>query len=181
MRFAELRKLVEQLVAGAGGGSGGGGTTVVHSTDVPDQTVTLADDSMAFPQDLATLWTLEGPGLFQVGIWYEISPFDDNDYVAVTLVATSELDAEQAITMGPDSRAFASNGGTGSVVPGAAAWLRQRGGDFAPQILMTSESREYKLRIGGFHYHEDDPGDTTAPVVGDVQIRNMHVVAVRLD
>jgi hypothetical protein len=54
MRFAELRKLVEQLVAGAGGGGGGGGTTVVHSTDVPDQTVTLADDSFSFPQDLAT-------------------------------------------------------------------------------------------------------------------------------
>jgi hypothetical protein len=181
MRFAELRKLVEQLVAGAGGGGGGGGTTVVHSTDVPDQTVTLADDSFSFPQDLATLWTLEGPGLYQVGIWYEINPADDNDQVAITLVATNELDGEAAQTMGPDSRAFASVGGAGSVVPGDTTWLRQRGGDPSPQVFMASESREYKLRIAGFHYHDDDPGDTTVPVTGGVQIRNMHVVAVRLD
>jgi hypothetical protein len=71
-------------------GGGGGGATVVHATDVPDQTITLADDSWSFNQHLADLWRVEGPGFWLLGLWYEVKPFDDNDQVMVQAIGTPE-------------------------------------------------------------------------------------------
>jgi hypothetical protein len=162
-------------------GAGGGGSNVVHATDVPDQTITLADDSWSFPQHLADLWRVEGPGFWMLGLWYEVKPFDDNDQVMCQVMGTPEpTGAGRSFQVGPDSRAYASVGGSGSLAPGGGGWLRSRGGDAFPALLMPSEYQDFVLNIAGFHYNDADPGNFDIPLLGDVQIRNMRAIAVRL-
>lgn len=154
---------------------GGGGSLVAHATNVPDQTITLAAASA--PQDVTDLWRIDGPGLWAVAGWYEVKPFDDNDYAGLTLIADTDLGVGQlASTGGPNARAF-----TTAEEELAGGWIRQHVGAGFPDVLMPSQWREYKLQAFGYHYHDDDPGDTATPVLGDVLIRNVRIVAVRLD
>lgn len=153
---------------------GGGGATVLHATDVPDQSIALVTPGQ--PQELAELWRVNGPGLIAVVGWYEIKPFDDHDYAGIGLMAATDTGGGVGSNGGPDARAFSE---AGEILAGG--WIRQKIGNPFPDILTPSQWRDYRLEILGFHYHDDDPGDTTAPALGNVQIRNMHVVAIRLD
>lgn len=154
---------------------GGSGTTVLEATDVPDQTITLAAAST--PQDVVSLWRIDGPGLIAVAGWYEIKPFDDNDYAGLTLIADTDLGVGQLASQGgPDARAFTTAG-----EQLAGGWIRQHVGAAFPEIMTPSHWRDYKLTASGFHFNDADPGNTTAPVLGDVQLRNARIVAVRLD
>jgi hypothetical protein len=168
---------IRDVIAGTGSlpASGGGGSNVVHATDVPDQTMTILDPGQ--PQDVTALWRIDGPGLWSVAMWYEIKPFDDNDYAGIGLLADTDLGlGVLGSPGGPDARAFT---GPGEILAGG--WIRQHAGSAFPEILMPSQWREYRVQLTGWHYNELDPGDTTQPVLGDVQIRNVRAVAVRLD
>lgn len=154
---------------------GGGGSNLVHATNVADQAIALAGANA--PQDVEALWAVNGPGVWQVGLWYEVKPFDDNDYVGMTMIADTDLGAGVlAFAAGPSARAFT---GPGEIATGG--WIRQKAGDFAPQVLTLGETRDWKLQITGWHYNDLDPSDMTAPVLGNVLIRNCRAVAVRLD
>jgi hypothetical protein len=168
---------IRDVIAGTGSlpASGGGGSNVVHATDVPDQTITLAAGGV--PQDVTDLWRVDGPGLWSVAMWYEIKPFDDNDYAGLGLLADTDLGLGQlGSTGGPDARAFTT---ATEILPGG--WIREHAGAGFPDIVMPSQWREYRLQVTGWHYNALDPGDTTQPVLGDVQIRNVRAVATRLD
>jgi hypothetical protein len=155
--------------------SGGGGSNVVHATNVPDQTITLVTPGQ--PQDVEALWRIDGPGLWAVAMWYEIKPFDDNDYAGLGILADTDLDLGQlGSSGGPDARAFVT---ASEILPGG--WIRQHAGSGIADILMPSQWREYRVQATGWHYNALDVGDTTQPVLGDPQIRNVRVVAVRLD
>jgi hypothetical protein len=172
-RSGFTQKQVTLLEANVGSG-GGGGASVLRATDVPDQTITL--DAASTPQDVMDLWRIDGPGLIAVAGWYEIKPFDDDDYAGLTIIADTDLGLGQlASNGGPDARTYTP---PSELLTGG--WIRQHVGAAFPDIMMPSQWREYKLQISGFHYHDDDPGDTTTPVLGDVQIRNARIVAVSL-
>lgn len=155
--------------------SGGGGSNIVHGTDVDDQTITILTPGQ--PQDVETLWRITGPGLFAVACWAEVHPAGDNDYVGLSLIHEDDDAGSGAISMGPNARAFS----TGAQIL-AGGWLRNyTSAALFSDTLGPSQWRDYKLTITGYAYNEADPGDTTTPLSGNVQIRNVRVVAVRLD
>lgn len=168
MRLRELRKLVEEIVGG-----GGGGSSILHETDIPDQTVTITEEPFV-PQSLVDLWQVTGPGLITVVIWGEVKPADNLDTVAFELRGEMDEGGSSSVNIGPITRQYAA---ASEVLTGG--WVRFSA-QVQPVVLMPTNTRDYELRISGFLYHDDDPADTSVPISGPVQIRNVHVAAIRL-
>jgi hypothetical protein len=178
LTLAEIQAALDDGSLVAPGG-GGGGSTVVHQTAVTDQVVPAAaipTTGSGFPAVLPNtpnpLWRITGPGLFGVGMHYEVNQLGgDGDSFQLALMP--EVSGNSVFGwMGMPTGDARPDRFTGDIVD--ANWTRYRAWN-GLVYLGPGQHVDWHLEISG---HSTD-FDT--PVAGGISFRDLRVFAIKLD